>query len=162
MPRSLSPERQRELDELRRLLLVFAEFKSTFMSADMVQLMIHGIETAYRARSFTGLRTARNDMVEMAQACTPDQLRQLDRLLREHASTSINELFEKRNARVRAIRERGRLSTDEQYYLVREYFEFIWDDPDRAEEAAELQRLMSAYEEGKVRAAERKKRSPRM
>ena len=141
MPGQRSPEKQRELDELVRVLRVLAEYKRTLIGGEMGNMFVEAVEDAYRKGSVTGLRMARNDLVEAAQAYGPEQLRQLDRLLQEQAGTSLGQLFQKRNARINRIRERGQIGNDEQYYLVREYFEFIWDDASRAEEARVLGRF---------------------
>jgi len=156
MPRPASPEKQRELDELARVLRVLAGFKRPLGDESVGKMFVDAVEKTVRDGSLTGMRMMYNDLVEAAQGYGPDQLRQLDRLLQDQAGVSLEQIFEKRNARIRKIRERGRITTDEQYYLVREYFEFIWDDPSRAEDAQALQSLMSAYEDRKARGAPRK------
>jgi hypothetical protein len=153
MPRPRTPEKQRELDELVRVLRVLAGFKRSVIGEKIGDMFVQGVEDAYRRGSLSQLRMGYNDLVESAQAYSAQQLRQLDMLLREQAGTSLEALFEKRNARILKIRERGRIGSDEQYYLIREYFEFIWDDASRAEEAQALQDLMSGYEDRKGRAA---------
>lgn len=156
MPGPRSPEKQRELDELVRVLRVLAAFKRSLIGEKMGDMFVQAVEDAYDRGSVPQLRMAYNDLVESTQGYSPQQLRQLDLLLHEQAGTSLDVLLEKRNARIRKIRERGRISSDEQYYLVREYFELIWDDASRWEESRALQALMSAYEDGKGRAAANK------
>jgi hypothetical protein len=163
MARARSPEKQRELDQIVQILCVLTDFKRGVFGAELGekgeqlgQMFVDAIEKAYASGSLAGLRMAYNDLVEMAQSYSPAQLRQLDGRLRSEAGTSLNDLFAKRNARVKAIRERGRITSDEQYYLVREFFEFMWDDPARRDEASELQELMFKHEQRKGRAAARR------
>jgi hypothetical protein len=153
MTRPRTPEQQQQLDDLVRSLRVLAGFKRSQIGGEIGNMFVQAIEEAYDRGSMSQLRMGYNDLVESTQAYSPQQLRHLDLLLREQAGTSLDELLEKRNARIRKIRERGSISSDAQYYLVREYFEFIWDDVSREEEARTLQDLMSAYEERKGRAA---------
>jgi glycerol-3-phosphate dehydrogenase len=81
------------------------------------------------------------------QACTAEQRRELDRRLRVEAGVTLDSLLTRRLARVAKLRAQGRLATEAQYYLVRERVEEVWDDPERAEEHAQLQAMVNAYEE---------------
>lgn len=151
MPRQLSPERQEELESLYRLLGVYAGFLRQELRPEHAALLEEGIEKAYRAKSLSGVRMGRDDMVAMTDALTAPQLRQLDGMLREQAGTSLDALQTRRLARIAKVRERGRIANDEQYYLVRERIEQIWDDPGRADELHALQSVLTAYEERRAR-----------
>lgn len=160
MPRALTPERQQELDSLRAILLVIADFQRPHFDgkfAHIPDMMVEAIEKTYRERSLTEMRMLRDDMVAMSEDCTAEQMRRLDAMLRERAGISLNDLHAKRLARIAKVRERGRITSETQYYLVREHVELIWSDPAREEEFRALQNIMVAYEERVVRAAERKK-----
>jgi hypothetical protein len=50
-------------------------------------------------------------------------------MLREQAGVSLDDLQARRLACIARVRERGRITADEQYHLVRERVEKIWDDP---------------------------------
>ncbi|MFL5541491.1 MAG: hypothetical protein ACJ8J0_21065 [Longimicrobiaceae bacterium] len=153
MARPVDPASRRELDELRELLLALCEFQRRVLDSPFADRMVEGVEKAYRARSLPGLRMARNDMLSMLEGCTADQLRQLDALLRERTDTSVAELRARQLARIARIQERGRISNDEQYYLVREHVELIWDDPAKNEELTALQALLADYENRRGRMA---------
>jgi hypothetical protein len=145
MPRKLSPEHQFELESLYQVLQVFGDFADRLMP-DVAPAMSDGLRRAYEARDVRGLRMARGDMVAMAQAATVVQRRELDAQLRARAGVSLDELTARDVQRVDRIRSRGRVSSEEQYYLVRERAEFLGADPARSAECAELQRLLDAYE----------------
>ena len=145
MPRKLSAEHQLELESLYRVVQVFGDFADSLVP-NAGAAMSDGLRRAYEARDLRGLRMARGDMVAMAQAATAAQRRELDAQLRARTGVSLDELTARDVQRVDRIRSRGRVSSEEQYYLVRERVDFISGDPSRSAEYAELQRLLDAYE----------------
>jgi hypothetical protein len=145
MPRKLSPEHQLELESLYRVLQVFAAFADGLMP-DLASAASDGLRRAYDTRDLRGLRMARGDLVAMAQAATAAQRRDLDAQLRARTGVSLDELTARDVQRVDRIRARGRVSSEEQYYLVRERVEFITGEPSHSAECAELQHLLDAYE----------------
>ena len=157
MPRSLSPESQRELDSLYEMLRVFADFLRPILGEDVARPLDEELERAYQARALAGLREARSDMLAMAEACSAAQRRELDAMLRARAGVPLDALMARQLARIERIRARGRIARDEQYYLVKERIEQIWDDPTRAEEFRALQDMLAAYED---RAARRRRPAP--
>lgn len=160
MPRALSPERQQELDSLRAILLVFADFQRPYFDGRIADMMVEAVEKGYRERALSGLRMVRDDMVAMSEGCTAEQMRQLDVMLRKRAGTSLDDLHGRRLARIAKIRERGRITSETQYYLAKEHVEFIWSGPERREEFQALQIMTVAYEERVGRAARRKAEGP--
>lgn len=157
MPRALTPERQRELDSLRAVLLVFADFQRPYFDGRLADVMVETVEKAHRERALSELRMVRDDMVAMSEGCTAKQMRWLDTMLRERAGIALDDLHARRLARIAKVRERGRITSETQYYLVREHMELIWSDPAREEEFKALQDIMVAYEDRVVRTAQRKK-----
>jgi hypothetical protein len=155
MPRKLSPEHQLELEPLYRVLQVFGDFADG-LTPDLGPALSEGLRRAYEARDLRGLRMARGDMVAMAQAATVAQRRELDAQLQARAGVSLDDMTVRDVQRVDRIRSRGRVSSEEQYYLVRERVEFINGDPTRSAECAELQRLLDAFEPRAVPPPDRK------
>jgi hypothetical protein len=156
MPRRLSPEKQQELDDLCALLRVLVEFKRTFLEPRIGERMMEAVEGACEAGNLTGLRMVRDDMMAMLDADGSGHLRALDVLLRERLGITVDDLRARQRARIAKVRERGRITTEDQYYMIRERVEVIWDDPAKAEEFQALQGMMVAYED---RAARRGGRS---
>ena len=119
------------------------------------------LREAYEASDLRGLRMARGDLVAMVRACTPAERRELDAELREKQKITLASLFESQRARVAKLRARGRLTSEEQYYLVREYLELVASDPDHVIETVELQRLLDEYSgRATPRTVGRKRRDP--
>lgn len=151
MPRKLSPEDQLELESLYRQLAVFGDFLAELSPAGTAA--IEGIRRAYDARDLRGLRMARGDIAAMTQAASPAERRRLDAMLRERAGVSLGELSERELRRVRQVRARGKVTSEEQYHLLRERVEFLGDDPEGAEERREIWALLHAFEERACRSA---------
>ena len=113
----------------------------------------------FRAR-LAGLREARNDLLEMTVDLPPSELRTLDAFLRENIAVSLDELGGRRLLRLATLRGKGRLSTNEQFRLVKGRHEQIWDQPAFAEEASALYRLMDEYESRKTKRSDSGPRGP--
>jgi hypothetical protein len=159
VPRKLSAEKQLELESLYRVAAIIA----AFIDARIPNLPSGGFTAAMREaleeRDLRGLRLAYNDLVASTEAASGAEKRELDQRLQAEAGVSIASLLKRRYQRVGRFRSRGKLTSEEQYYLVREYVEFAGHDPANAVEVEELTAMMAAYED---RVAERaKKRSTR-
>jgi hypothetical protein len=146
MPRRLSPEHQLELERLYRILRVLAEFLDQLMPA-IAPTAADTIRCAYEERDLRGLRAARTDFVAMARVASAAQRRELDQQLRARSAVSLDELSERELRRIGQIRTRGKITSDEQYYLISERIEFIAGDSAREDEYTELLRLLGSFEE---------------
>ncbi|HET6232648.1 MAG TPA: hypothetical protein VFE05_21415 [Longimicrobiaceae bacterium] len=81
-------------------------------------------------------------------------------MLRDGAGISLDSLNAKRLARIAKVRQKGKITTDAQYYLLRERIEEVWEDDERQDELHALQALMQDYEDRIVARAEKSKRKP--
>jgi hypothetical protein len=161
MPRKLSPEKQLELESLYRIVGTIADWFDGIATDPASGGMAGHMRRAYDERDLAGLRMACNDLVEMTNAATPQQRRQLDMLLRDRANTTLEALSAKKTERIKRLRARGKLTSEEQYYLVREHAEFIANVPERAEEFQHLISMMHAYEDRVAAGATAKSSKPR-
>jgi hypothetical protein len=160
MPRELSPERQRELDELFAVDSVLASFFDHDISLPAGRSLSASLVRAYERRDLAGMRMAHADFVGgMLPACSAAQRRELDRLLRAGPGVTLDSLEAKQLERIRKVQAKGRISSDQQYYLLKERVEVIWDDPARAEEFRALQALLDAYEERAARSGQSRDRA---
>jgi hypothetical protein len=146
MPRKLSPEHQLELESLYRILSTIGEWFDGLSGMPAISLL-DAMAKAYEERDLTGLRAARNDLLAMTSAASPSQRKQLDELLRQRAGTTLLALQDKQRARIARIRARGKVTSEEQYYLVREHVEFLSGDPAAAAEVGELSAMIHDFEE---------------
>ena len=134
-----------ELEALYRAARVFAEFLDG-LTPGLNPSATDTVDRLHAARELRGLRQVRNDFVAMADAATADQRRSLNGALKERANTSLDALSTKTLRRIEQIRARGRITSEEQYYLVRERVVFLESDSTNEAEAAELAGLLNAYE----------------
>ncbi len=97
-----------------------------------------------------GLRMAYNDSLEMIQDLDPKQYKKLDEILRKKFGHGLFEADQKHIKRVTKIVEKGKISNKEQYYLLREYFERIWDMPEYKETANKIEDILFTFEKIKI------------
>jgi hypothetical protein len=158
VPRKLSPEQQLEIESFYRSASVIA----TFIDARIPALPSGGfaaaIRKAFDERNLRGLRMAHNDLIAMTEAATLAEKRELDVTLRHQAGITLASLLRRQYQRVERIRARGKVTSEEQYYLVREYIEFAELDPERAAEVPALAAMLQAFEERSLAAAEKRLR----
>ena len=149
MPRSLTPERQKELDSLYALTRALADFQSAELSEDLAAQLRDVVERTYRERSLPGLRQIRDDMLAATDGTLNNrsERQRLDALLRERTGHGLAHHVAAQRSEIAKVRERGFITTDRQYYLLKEHLELIATDPEHQDEAAALQALMTAYEE---------------
>jgi hypothetical protein len=156
MSRRLNPDRQRELDELRSVFEVFGAYLDEI--SPVPGHSWEGIVSAVHARGdLTGMRSIRNDSIESLIAFSAEQRRELDRRLRAGSGITLDSLEAQHLARIDRIRAKGRISSELQYYLVKERIEVIWDDSERAEEFRALLAILESYEERVARRVHRAK-----
>ena len=159
MPKQLPPEKQLELERLTRILEAFAAWADPILA-----LPPHGetlaktLARVVQTRSVPGLRMMLNDLLPMTRGATPAQRREFDALLRERAGVSLSSLLERQTARIERLRKRGKLTSEEQYYLVREHIDLIEGEAEHAEVVAELYTLLEQYEERVLKASQRRDR----
>jgi hypothetical protein len=158
MPRKLAPEKRLELDSLYRVVAVLAAFHDSLSPGLPDGGFSGAMKRAYDQSDLRGIRMAYNDLVASLEAASASQKRELDAELRLKAGTSIPALFARRFERVARLRQRGKLTSEEQYYLVREYVEFAELDPAMSEDVKLLWDMLHAFEERS--AARAKKPSP--
>jgi hypothetical protein len=152
-----SEARQREADSVYRQVEALLEFMRPHRSPALVPGYRDAAERVRASGSPARIRAFRDGLLEPieAGAVGRDEERRLDALLRERAGVSLDTLLARRLARIAKVRERGRIANRQQYDLVKERVESIWDDPARVEEFRALQALCSEYEEREARRATR-------
>jgi hypothetical protein len=147
MSRRVSPEKQLELDSLYRVVAVIAEWLDEHMSEQLRGQWLTATRKAYSDGDLRGIRMMYNDLVEMTNEADAQERRVLDGRLRARAGTNLEILQVKMAERIERIRKRGKLTSEEQYYLVREHVEFIFDTPGRSGEVEQLLTMMNDFEE---------------
>ena len=153
MSRKLSPKDKLELDSLYRVIATIAGWYDALSHSLNAPRMATTVRTAYEANDLRSLRMAYNDLVVMTRAADSIQRRDLNDRLQAEANTSLSALDRKIHERIQRIRTRGKITSEEQFYLVREHVEFIANASDRADEARELFGLLDAFERRAARSA---------
>jgi hypothetical protein len=147
LARRLSPEKQLELERLSRILKAFAAWADPIIRLPPEgETLAKAVDRAIEERNLPGLRMVLNDLLPMTQAATTPQRLKLDAALREHAGVSLLSLLERQSARIDRLRKRAKLTSEEQYFLVREHIDLLEGQAEHAGVIAELHALLEQYE----------------
>ncbi len=93
-----------------------------------------------------GWQMAYNDSFEMVQGLLPDQYKTLDKILKDKFGEGLFEADKKHVKRINKIVEKGKIKTEVQYYLLREYFERIWDMIEYKNTAGKIEKMLYVFE----------------
>ena len=88
---------------------------------------------------------AYNDTLEMVRDLPPSDYKQLDKILKEKLGKGLYEADTKNVKRIEKIVEKGKIRTEEQYYLLREYVERIWGMDGYKEMAVKIEAMLLAF-----------------
>ena len=99
-----------------------------------------------------GMRQGLDDVLTMVGHLSGAQIRAVAAELRTRHGIELDSLQERRLRRIAAIRERGRVTSEAQWYLVRSRIDEIEGLGTHAEECVALQHLAHAYEFGHAKA----------
>ena len=140
-----------QLDTLRTQAVALADA----MEAISPEFRTSGLGAAFRRPSaagvpsrelVAGMREGLDDLLSMASDLPGAQLRALAVELRSRHGIELDSLQQRRLRRIASIRERGRIASDTQWYLVRSRLDEISGLDTHLEECGALQRLADAYE----------------
>lgn len=90
---------------------------------------------------------AYDETFEETQNLSPDQYKKLDLILKEKFGQGLFEADKKHIKRINKIVEKNKITNEEHYYLLREYYERIWDMPEQKETAEKINDMIFAFEE---------------
>jgi len=119
-------ETEQEYDELNAFLAYFATKYWGFALDNPIHPANVGREMVAqfgKSKALVGLRQAINDVIEDSQDFSPAQVSQLDSELRELGIVTLSELRQRHSRQYRAIRKRGKIKDDSEFYLVKAILE---------------------------------------
>lgn len=148
MARPLSPDREREFQEL----LAFVSFYATHVSGVTptstfsIETVCAGIiEQHGKAKALEGLRQAANDVIEELSDKPAAGVAALDEALRASGLITASEVRHRYASSYKRIVKRGTIRNDTEYYLVNGIVVDLGNGISDTERAT-LQRLLNSYE----------------
>ena len=124
MARSISPEKLREYDDLKRFFIHWQTHLSSYRpyAIDHPHNPINvlaGLERQLGVpRALVGLKQAVNDILEGCEDFSPKQIAGADASLAEAGAQTLTQLWHGRSRQYKAILRRGRLRDETEFYLV--------------------------------------------
>ena len=121
MPRKMSPEKEKEFEELS----LFLEYYSTIIlgidRGDDIHpsnALVEIVENFGKSKALQGLKQAINDTIEDTSRLDIESVRRLDAELLSRGILSLSELRKRYWSKYRRIIKRGSLKSETEYYLV--------------------------------------------
>ena len=149
MARTMSPERQREYDEL----LAYVSFFATHVMRVAPENPIHPANVAVevvqrfgKSKALEGVRQAANDTVEQMQDWPVIAISVLDGALLANNVVTASEVRRRFSSSYRRVLKRGKIETETEYHLVNSIVVAQGAQTGEAERMM-LQGLVSVYEE---------------
>ena len=148
MARSLSPDREREFQELLAFVAFYTEHVDGVnpTASFNMEAVCAGIVAQYgKSRALEGLRQATNDIVEDLSGRPADGVAALDEALSAAGLLTASEVRRRYAASYKRIVKRGLIRNDTEYYLINGIVVDLTSAISEEERAA-LQQLLNAYE----------------
>lgn len=148
MARQMSPERQKEYEEISKFIAFFATHCKgidpdwAFHPSTNLQV---AEELFGKSKALEGARQAVNDAIEETRHISQEYLSRLDSALAEKGIVTLSELRRRYSRAFRQILKRGNIKNETEYYLLKG----ILDDGNSnisPEERALIQNISDSYE----------------
>ena len=148
MKKILTEKQQKELVFMKDWILIVHDYifkdDEDILEEDKLYII-----KAFEIGEIRGMRMAFNDTLDMAKDLSYAQKEELNAILREKFGTDLNEQNNKNYKKIKRVIQRGQIKTDEEYYLLKERIDEIYDDESKREEVEELETLLLNYENSK-------------
>ena len=148
MKKILTEKQQKELVFMKDWILIVHDYIFKDDEDILEEDKLYIIE-AFEIGEIRGMRMAFNDTLDMAKDLSYAQKEELNAILREKFGTDLNEQNNKNYKKIKRVIQRGQIKTDEEYYLLKERIDEIYDDESKREEVEELGTLLLNYENSK-------------
>ncbi|MGJ7609132.1 hypothetical protein ACSFA7_32700 [Variovorax sp. LT1R20] len=148
MARSLSPDREREFQELLAFISFYAEHVEGVRPTEgfNMETVCAGIVAQYgKSKALEGLRQAANDIIEDLSDRPADGVTALDEALSAAGLLTASEVRRRYAASYKRIVKRGSIRNDTEYYLIKGIVVDLASALSQEERSA-LQQLLDAYE----------------
>ena len=121
MPRKMSPEREKEFDELSQFLEYYCTNIFNISRDDEVHpsnVMVELMERSGKSKAFEGLKQAINDTIEHSLDLDSKSVKKLDTALSSSGIVTLSELRNRYSAKYKKVIKRGSIKNETEYYLI--------------------------------------------
>ncbi len=150
-------EKQELLNNLFKANLIFIDFFTNKYGSEYLKYGIvdpYGetkklIQKAYESGDLKILRAGNNDFMDQVREMPIKDANELSAILKKELGKDLTVLEKMRLTNIQKIIKKGKIITDEEYYLVRERTEEIYNDVNHRNELEELNALIIEFDESK-------------
>jgi hypothetical protein len=153
MNKKIVGAQQGELVWLRDWSLVIANFivknsngfASPQEAADLYQMLTGAINEAFQKNNLKGLKTICAELNEIAKGGSAKEIYDLNELLMSKFGENLNNYKIDNIKKVKRLLKKGKIEREDDFRLVQNRLEDIYDDDSKREEAEGLDALLSTY-----------------
>ena len=124
MKKILTEKQQKELVFMKDWILIVHDYifkdDEDILEEDKLYII-----KAFEIGEIRGMRMAFNDTLDMAKDLSYAQKEELNAILREKFGTDLNEQNNKNYKKIKRVLQRGKIKTDEEFYLLKERIDEI-------------------------------------
>jgi len=95
-------------------------------------------------------RLAYETLLSVVLELEPPHYKQLNAILKEKFGSDLNDLNSKQQKKIETIVRRNKIRNEEEYYLLRDYCEKIWDEEQYITQTEVVQKVLFSYEQKQV------------
>ena len=136
---------KKELEFLGAWATCAGEYLDALNSGGRVPVFSGPVEDCLRAADLRSLRAYKNDLYHVATALPKHEYAELDRLLKERFGMGLRGKLTSEEIAFNNVLQRGKIIDEDEYRMLEERAEEIWDDPTKADELERVNKLLSAY-----------------
>jgi len=108
------------------------------------------VDENYQKGYFEGFREGFVDINESAKDLPRHEFIELNKRLKEKFGKTLADFDKKKEKKISAVLKRGNVRNEDEFRLVQDYIENIWDNPLKKNEFETLQRLNYKFEQSFV------------
>ncbi len=129
--------------------VTIANFMSKKTGSNEIKEYWEKIKINQKQQDITEMKAAFNDMTSWALYLESKDRLELNKILRKKFNHDLLDIDKRLQKKIQSFIKKGKISNKEQYYLLREYFERIWDMPEYKETAKKIEDILFTFENKK-------------
>lgn len=138
-------EKHEKLVRARDWCLYVLRFLNKVSPAEIFSQMMDVVEETFNKKDLRGLQMLERDIAENARALPNQAKKELDELLVAEIGWGLSALSNKEHQKVAKVLRRGAIESDEEYRILSDRADAIFDDTTKATELREINALLASY-----------------
>ena len=138
-----------EITDLKNWCIVVADFLQSISKHTLFAEWCREIEHDNDLTNLPSWRMAYDTLLAAVLDIEPQHYKRLNAILKEKFGKDLNLLNSKLQQKIGNIIQRNKIRNEEEYYLLREHYERVWDEQPYASQTEIIQKMLFSYEQKK-------------